>query len=294
MSTDLVRRQRAHETYLLLCRFLAKTTLIFVSCFFHEVLGAYGASNAFNVAVLTNGVFAPDKQDIVSYLSNDNRVSSVSLIDATISLPSVNDLRTYNAVLYASDAIDHLRAIDDDLGNLLADYADGGGGVVLTSFTFGSNDNNVGLLGRIMSPGYSPYANRTGQGPMNFSVMSLTMSLVAHPAMTNVHSFAAALTNGALTLDTSAKLIAKYSNGDPLLAENSFGNVLGLNALVSPGTSRHEMFLTGDYQTLVVNSLRYAAKVNIVPEPSTAALLVIGCVVCLAVARRKPASQDRV
>jgi sugar lactone lactonase YvrE len=30
-----------------------------------------------------------------------------------------------------------------------------------------------------------------------------------------------------------------------------------------------------------------------VPEPSTAALLVTGCIACLAVARRKPASQDR-
>jgi hypothetical protein len=228
---------------------------------------AQSGSTGFDVAFVSNGVFAPDRSDIISYLSNDLRIDSAVLFDATVSVPTLSALLAFDAVLYSSDSAGgHVRDIDDDLGDLLADYVDAGRGLLLSSFAFGSNSNNLGLLGRIMSPGYSPFLNHQGQGPLIGSTFDPTSSNLAHPALSNVQSFYAKETNGTLSLDATAVLVAKYTDGDPMLAENTLGNILALNALPSPGTSRGEVFLIGDYQELIIGSLRYAAGV---PEPST-------------------------
>lgn len=229
-------------------------------------------SSGFNVAFVSNGVLAADRSDIISMLSSDPRVETAVLFDATVAVPAFNDLQAFEAILYSSDSHGHVRSVDDDLGNLLADYVDAGGGLLLTTFAFGSNSNTLGLLGRIMSPGYSPFLNRQGQGPADGASLDLNASELSHPTLQNVQSFYAKETNGTVMADVSAAIIARYDNGDPMLAANSMMNVLALNALPSPGTTRGELFLQGDFKTLIVNALRYSAGVPI-PEPSAGVLL---------------------
>lgn len=43
------------------------------------------------------------------------------------------------------------------IGNVLADYMDNGGGVVVATFAFYNSGNGLGLGGRISSDGYLPF-----------------------------------------------------------------------------------------------------------------------------------------
>lgn len=235
-------------------------------------MGLAGLAEAASIGLLTNGVATEDENDIVAYLVADSRISSATVVEADISgVPSLATLAGFDAVLYAPDAHDHDHAIDGPLGDVLADYVDAGGGLVLTAFSW-SPPANLGLQGRVMTSGYSPFAAQTGEA--DGGSLDLGASDTSHPAMANVNAMTTMFHNRDLVLDAGASEIARLDITDLLLAENASGTVLGLSAFPSPGTSRGHAFLTGDFDTLVVNSLVYVIDQQNVPEPGTAWLLI--------------------
>ena len=196
-----------------------------------------------------------DENDILAYLAADPRVVSATLYDANISVPDLATLLgSTDALLFTTDSGQN-SANDVVLGNLMADYVDAGRGLLLSTFTW-NDPSNIGISGRVMTSGYSPFISPGTQG--GGGVIDLNASNTLHPALANVHSFAAQYDNHAVTLDVGASMIAVYTDSALLLAENASGNVLGLSAFPSPGTSRGSIYLTGDYAVLVVNSLAYA------------------------------------
>jgi hypothetical protein len=224
------------------------------------------------VALVTNGLNALDEADIQAYLNADPRIANVTLYSAeTVGVPSLAALQSSaDATLFITDSIGHDSGLDVSLGNLLADFNDAGGGVVLTVFSW-NPPGAIGGGGRIFSGGYSPFSSFPGQS--GGGLLSLLTSDVNHPILDNVNSFRAEFDNLSPTLDAGATVIARYTNGRPLVALNADQDVVALNFFPSPGTSRNSQFLTGDYANLVNNALYFSAQI---PEPASLSLAAAG------------------
>lgn len=194
-------------------------------------------------------------------------------------LPTLSALSNYKAVFVFTDSPGFAYA--SNLGNLLADYVDAGGGVVDAMFANGS----IPITGRWQSGGYSAISS-TG-----ISVGSnLTLGTIAvpnSPIMTGVDSLSAINAYHANTsVRAGATLIASWSNGAPLVAvSNGFnGQVVTLNFFPPSSTARSDFWnASTDGAQLMANALLYVA----VPEPSTYALLALGLGAILWARRRR-------
>jgi len=148
-------------------------------------------------------------------------------------IPTLTELQKYCAVLvysYNSSAF-----LDGSLmGDLLADYVDNGGGVVVTVFTNCNNLRNGFVKGRFLDGGYHPIVpsrqhDTNGKRPLTLGRIYDTN----HPIMQQVRTVDGGKSSffcpGAL--NPEAKLVAEWSNGVPLIVElpKSKGTVIGLN-----------------------------------------------------------------
>jgi hypothetical protein len=139
-----------------------------------------------------------------------------------IPTPTLAQLQQYNAVLVYSDS-----AFSDPtgFGNVLADFADAGGGVVLATFDF-----DTPLAGRFATDGYYPL---TIGGSTHGTLQSLVKDLPAHPILNGVNSF-----NGGseswrdmVTPSTGSTLVAHWTDGLPLVVtkQPTIGRIVALN-----------------------------------------------------------------
>src|SRR5262249_34000398 len=119
-----------------------------------------------------------DVSQIQALLGSFPDVRSVDVFDAGTSSPTLTDLLPYHAVIVVTS-----RTFDNPTatGDALADYADAGGGVVLTmaSFLQGSN-----VAGRLLAGGYFPFTMATG----NTGSSVLGTVNATHPIMAGVTS----------------------------------------------------------------------------------------------------------
>jgi hypothetical protein len=129
-------------------------------------------------------------------------------------------------------------------GDVLADYVDGGGAVVIG--TFGWYDPVYDLEGRINDPGYSPF-HAVGGNP--FSAGSLGAYDASHPIMQGVTSI-----NGSyrdlVGVDPTATVVARWSDGLPFVGINESCNVAGITLF--PGNGRR---WSGDAPLLYFNAV---------------------------------------
>jgi len=91
---------------------------------------------------------------------------------------------------------------------VLADYVDGGGGVVVAVFSFYNPTHSLGLDGRISSANYLPFTQPGGQTGGN----GLTMVIddAQHPIMAGVTTFNGGTSSysHALAMQTGSTLVA--------------------------------------------------------------------------------------
>jgi hypothetical protein len=164
-------------------------------------------------AVLAAETNVNDTNDIQSKLMGTGQFSSVTVVNIHTSTPTLADLKTYGSVLVFSD-----NTIYDagSLGDRLADYVDGGGGVVVAVFAIG--DLQIG--GRFASDDY--YAIEPGAGTNTFTSASLgTVYHSDSPVMTGVTTFAGGSTPSRIssaTINANAVRVADWSDGLPLVA----------------------------------------------------------------------------
>jgi hypothetical protein len=137
----------------------------------------------------------------------------------------------------------------EELGNLLADYVDAGGGLVMTTFSWQYPDQN-GLHGRLLNEGYSPF---TG-GHSLYSDASLGSS-ISHPIMNGV-SAVAGYYRDAVEASYDAQIIATWSDGVPFVAIDAGSGVVAVNLFPEDSYG----YMSGDYVRLYVNALNWAAK----------------------------------
>jgi|GEM_PF-7118861 len=149
--------------------------------------------------------------DVKNKIMSAGNFSTVDMFDARISTPTLTQLQSYDAVFVWSSGSYYDPV---ELGNVLADYVDRGGGVVSAMYNMGSY---TPILGRFATQGYSaiqPAYTISGEATLG------TIYVPSDPIMRGVTSFdggsesirpASALTSG-------ATLIASWSDGMPLVA----------------------------------------------------------------------------
>jgi hypothetical protein len=156
--------------------------------------------------------------DVAQYLINSGRFTSITTINGYLFTPSLTDLQAFDAVgVFGWNVWYDANAI----GNVLADYIDGGGNVFIA---FAANGSRGGWLveGRFNTENYwliSPYSYDGGT-----SYLMGTVFEVDHPIMTGVNTLTSGskLNNGA-PVSAEATLLAEFLDGTPLAAISKTG-----------------------------------------------------------------------
>ncbi|GAB4204615.1 MAG: hypothetical protein OHK0022_29950 [Roseiflexaceae bacterium] len=214
-----------------------------------------GAGNGLKVAVL--GAENTYLDGVAQSLRSSGTFRSVAAINAATTTPTLAELQQYNAVLVFSNTGFADAAL---LGDRLADYADGGGGVVTMHFTIGS----VLLSGRFASDGYR--ALLPGNNSNSGNVQLGTLDQPNHPLFRGVTSFnpgsSGFYSNSAAA--PGAQVLGRYSNNIPLAAEQTLqrgGRIirrLDLNFFPPSSQQRSDFWdASTDGLRLMTNALAY-------------------------------------
>jgi hypothetical protein len=130
-------------------------------------------------------------------------ITQVDLFDAASGTPTLQQLQQYNIVFAFSNSAWN-NAVG--MGNVLADYQDGGGVVVVGTFAW---DVTGGLLqGRWITGGYSPY-NPTDLSTFSNNTANITQP--SHALMRGVSSLGAFFRNG-VSLTSGASAVAMWTD----------------------------------------------------------------------------------
>jgi hypothetical protein len=224
-----------------------------------------GAESQFNLGQVRDKLFATGV------------LNQVDILDLRTGLPTLQTLTSYDAITIHSNF-----SLPDPvaLGNLLADYVDTGGGVVMMPFAT-RTDPSLAIAGRWKTQGYSPLPNGGGEFTGTWTIS--TIDKPGHPVLEGVGDvrFGSRFT-AAGALATNAERIVAWRRGDndpeaPLVAElpGFQGRVMLFNAYPEVSDLNDPGF------RLLANTLYYAA----VPEPCT--FVLITALVLPAVARRR-------
>jgi hypothetical protein len=171
--------------------------------------------------VLVLGADAEDNiADVVLKLSATQRFDAVGSFNAFTGIPDFQLLQQYDGVLVWSN----YPFFDPyEYGNLLADYVDGGGGVVVAALATGQANGytTTWLSGRWATGSYEVLIP---DGDFQYGATTLGQVLEpAHPVMQGVQNFhggTASARSINATLSTGSRIIANWSDGSALVAVN--------------------------------------------------------------------------
>src|SRR3972149_12254072 len=172
------------------------------------------ASVTFNANATTNSKIAlldadafSFATDVINKLNGTGFFSSITLINVNTSTPTLAQLQTYDAVLVWSNIPFNNASV---LGNNLADYVDGGGGVVVGYFAYVSI---LKISGRFDSD--------------NYWAISVSGGKSSHGNLVSIYDASSPLVEGVSTFDggsASLRSVATISNGATRIADWSDGN----------------------------------------------------------------------
>jgi len=143
-------------------------------------------------------------------------------------LPELSALKEYDVVFLHTD---YSAYEADSLGDILAEYVDDGGGLVMTQFCFSSN---YGIGGEIMTSGYSPLqpadaAGSSGDRQIDPSSVSIPIHPIFNGADVENLTYWAIPNFSDPPLDSGATLLATDLGGANAIAINADGNIIALN-----------------------------------------------------------------
>jgi hypothetical protein len=215
--------------------------------------------------------------DVQARLQATGLFSTVDVIDVGPegpgTLPTLSQLENYQAIMVWTD---YAPNDPTGLGDLMAQYDADGFGVV--DAVFSETNKTYGVSGQWVTGGLSAFK----AGGFEFSP-ELTLGTVAQPNHPVMNGPAGVIDNfdggvdswrDKVTLNPGANLIASWSNGEPLAAEQTAfsGNIVSLNMWpVSNDAYLAEYGADGGWDTstqgteLMANALSYAASVHIKP-----------------------------
>lgn len=248
------------------------------------LLALVSAASA-NVLILgDNGLVATALQDTQSKLAATGRLAGpIDIFNVGSGTPPLTMLQGYSSVL-----LGWMWSVADPtaLGNVLADYVDGGGGGVVTTFCL----SNLGPQGRWMTDDYDPIT-KSGVSIENVGIG--TIHVPGHPVLDDVSAITTGFHWPGYYLHPQATAIAdwldQYSGTEPMIAELDIfpGDILSLN-MVSYSTDANVFTgWTGDAAILMANALNYVAAESAIPEPASLTLLALGGACLLRTQRRR-------
>jgi hypothetical protein len=232
---------------------------------------AASPAKAASILVWSTGNGAVETAGVATWLQASGAFTSVTGVDAdSMTLAA---LLAYDRVLYFSNSSGSQDPTA--VGDVLADYADTGRRLVLSTFAFADQGENT-LGGRIISEGISPFVVNGGSFYSNVTMLSNDGSAFFDGVnvLSGYYHDNVALSGGAAGRGT-------WSDGSPLLATK--GNVVAVNLF--PDDSFGEV--GGDYRRLFVNALTAQVQPTAVPEPASILLVGSGVVGLVARARRR-------
>jgi hypothetical protein len=219
----------------------------------------YDISGGASVAVLSAEPSAAWNSDVTNKIMGTGSLPRVDLISVTGSTPTLAQLRSYQSVMVYSDG-----SFNDSvaLGNVLADYIDQGGGVVLQTFSFYSGAG-LGILGRATN-GYLPFTTSSYASPGG---LTLVKDSPLHPLLDGVNAFnggTSSYQNSSISIAAGATLVGHWSNGQPLVGAKDIapGRSAGLNFFPPSSDVRSDFWVSStDGARLMADALLWSGRI---------------------------------
>ncbi|KAJ6247609.1 pep-cterm sorting domain-containing protein [Anaeramoeba flamelloides] len=228
--------------------------------------------NNYQILLLTTDYNESHIDDVICSIKSGG-FGNVEQINCSKATPTYEDICKFDCIFIYST----IKPFNDSLtlGNILADYVDDGGGLVVSSYrTMIKNPfkwKNSTLAGRIMSPGYLPC--KTGK---LVSLKRARLGEIVHKEnliINDIENFDGGtksyriLTKFYLDSETQGQLIAKWSDGIPLIAwkrktQAGSGTVVFLNFQPVSGNcykerGKYSHWLNVDGRKIISNSVRW-------------------------------------
>jgi hypothetical protein len=192
-------------------RVAAVIVVVVMTAGFTVALDAPGAQAAGpNVLIINASSYI---SDVVTGLNGTGQLGTVTTFDASAGTPTASDFEGIDVAFVVSDD-DWADSVA--LGNVLADFVDGGGRVVESTFSLYCPEAGLGVSGRWVTDGYGAMVNsnpdcdqRDGDGPLGFAAVVPTSPLLA--GVTSFNGGSSSYRNDA-TLAPSAVLVANWDD----------------------------------------------------------------------------------
>lgn len=195
----------------------------------------------FRTVVEPVGSFLPTRMKVLYYtttleegiennflhnLQGQAKIGTVTVRSGTGPVPSAAELSAYDAVVVSA-----LDPWSDPVaaGDVLADYADQGGRLILMDAALSTGGFGFGLEGRITTSGYSPVAGAGPGGP------GWAETFPAHPLMEGVAYVGTGYTMAVDTVQGPAEPLGVYDNGRLVGAYSTARRIVWLNVLPVEG-----------------------------------------------------------
>jgi Zn-dependent metalloprotease len=195
--------------------------------------------------------------NMLQSVRNLNNVSVADTFNGRRSTPSLAQLKNYDVVMITNSHFNSW-ADPEALGNVLGDYADAGGAVIISGMTLGNYPGRI--AGKIVQDDYSPI-------PITRSyIASLTssVSFENHPITRGVSSIESEVVLFVDRLQANGRSIGVYNfEGFPIGAYSISKSIVALNILTA------DYFWKGDVIKLLSNCIdwfRYKDAVKLSPE----------------------------
>jgi uncharacterized membrane protein len=187
---------------------------------------------------------------VYDYLSMHPDIGEVGMYEFTYSLPDLSLLQQYDLVLFWQSNYFYDM---ESLGNLLADYLDWGGKLVMA----GSNWEYLYLRpeGRFAEEGLDPLIS--DDYGSSYSYWSLAAYDMNHPIMANVSPFFQTYNSTYVTPTPGAYVVAAFSSGEEFIAEK--GSVVSINAFATDATG----WIDNQLGLIFANTILYLTQVDI-------------------------------
>ncbi|MFO7639613.1 MAG: S8 family serine peptidase, partial [bacterium] len=170
---------------------------------------------------------------------------SVTYMDVRDITPTLEQLRPYDAVGAHSN---YAYANPTQLGNVLADYVDAGGGVVLGHFSFSTGWE---MGGRLVTGSYATIS----PGSNTHQATTMGWNNPAHPIMSGVGAVGEYYA-GSGSFVSSAESVARWNDGRPYVAVAANQKVVGVNS--HPGLTSNPA-RNGDWALVFHNALQFVS-----------------------------------
>ncbi|MBD3179620.1 MAG: hypothetical protein GF417_08395 [Candidatus Latescibacteria bacterium] len=154
--------------------------------------------------------------------------TEIDYMSVSATTPDLATLNEYDAILLHSNSGYYEPAA---FGDILADYVDGGGGLVITQFSFSTS---WALGGEIMTAGYCPFqvddsADLSGDRIIDDDSISFPIHPIFNGTDITDISFWSNINFSTPTLDAGATLVAADTEGGNAIAVNTDGNIVAMN-----------------------------------------------------------------